>query len=249
MKTSVKLFLSIAFSAIIIFPANTSQAQNKKDKAKNQKNQTQSLVLSNFNDSVSYIIGADVAANLLKNEILVNQDIFFQAFDMRMKNQQLIMSDEQKQLVMQKLQAEISKKMQEKQNAESARNKAEGQAFLTENKKKEGVVELPSGLQYKILKMGDGPKPKAEDEVEVNYEGKFINGKVFDSSYERNAPVSFPLNGVIKGWTEGLQLMNTGSVFEFYIPSDLAYGDRGYSDIGGGSTLIFKVELISIKTK
>ena len=120
---------------------------------------------------------------------------------------------------------------------------------MKENKNREGIIELPSGLQYKIISPGTGAKPSADDEVTVNYEGRFLDGKIFDSSYERNEPASFPLNGVIKGWTEGLQLMNTGAVYELYIPSQLAYGDNGGGPIPGGATLVFKVELLSIKAK
>ena len=123
----------------------------------------------------------------------------------------------------------------------------EGRAFLAENKTREGVQETESGLQYKVIKMGDGPKPTAEDKVRVNYTGKLLDGTVFDSSVERKEPIEFKLNGVIRGWTEGLQLMPVGSKFEFYIPYDLAYGSRGAGqDIKPFSTLIFEVELLDI---
>ncbi len=134
-------------------------------------------------------------------------------------------------------------------NAKSAEeNKKAGAAFLAENAKKEGVVTTASGLQYKILKQGDGAKPSAADNVTVHYEGKTLDGKVFDSSYKRGTPATFPLNRVIAGWTEGVQLMQEGSKYRFYIPSDLAYGPRGAgSDIGPNETLIFDVELIAIQ--
>ena len=129
-------------------------------------------------------------------------------------------------------------------------NQKAGDAFLAANKAKEGVVTLPSGLQYKILTEGKGPKPAATDTVVCNYRGTLLNGKEFDSSYKRGQPASFPLNQVIKGWTEGVQLMSTGSKYEFYIPATLAYGARGAgADIGPNATLIFDVELISIKDK
>jgi len=128
-----------------------------------------------------------------------------------------------------------------------AANLAAGKAFLEGNKAKAGVKTTASGLQYEILKQGSGPKPKATDTVTVNYEGKLLSGKVFDSSYARNQSVSFPLNGVIKGWTEGLQLMSVGSKYRLYIPSDLAYGPNGAGGaIGPNETLIFEVELLSI---
>jgi len=128
----------------------------------------------------------------------------------------------------------------------AAANLKEGQAFLAANKEKEGVVELPSGLQYEIITQGTGPKPSASNEVTCHYHGTLINGTIFDSSVQRGRPASFPLNMVIKGWTEGLQLMPTGSKWRFFIPPHLGYGDRQVSaQIGPNSTLIFEVELIS----
>ena len=135
------------------------------------------------------------------------------------------------------------------QQAGDANQKA-GDAFLAANKSKDGVVALPSGLQYKILTQGTGPKPAATDTVVCNYRGTLLDGKVFDSSYDRGQPATFPLNQVIKGWTEGVQLMPVGSKYQFYIPAALAYGARGAgADIGPNSTLIFDVELISIQGK
>lgn len=130
-----------------------------------------------------------------------------------------------------------------------AAGKKEGDEFLAANKSKEGVVSLPSGLQYKILKAGTGPKPTASDTVVCNYRGTLINGTEFDSSYKRNQPAKFAVSGVIKGWTEALQLMPVGSKWQLFIPSDLAYGENGQTGIPPNSTLIFEVELISIEGK
>lgn len=128
------------------------------------------------------------------------------------------------------------------------KNKREGAAFLTANKAKEGVVALPSGLQYQILKEGTGPSPKASDTVRTHYHGTLIDGKVFDSSVERNEPVSFPVGGVIRGWTEALQLMKVGSKWRLFVPSELAYGPQGAgADIGPNAVLIFDVELLGIE--
>jgi FKBP-type peptidyl-prolyl cis-trans isomerase FklB len=144
----------------------------------------------------------------------------------------------------------MRKKQQEKMQEEGSVNKKEGDAFLAANKGKDGVVTLPSGLQYKIIKEGTGPKPTTNDTVMCNYKGTLIDGKEFDSSYKRGQPATFPVGGVIKGWTEALQLMPVGSKWQLFIPSDLAYGDRGAgADIGPGSTLIFEVELMSIEAK
>ena len=138
--------------------------------------------------------------------------------------------------------------MQEKQKKIGEKNKIDGEAFLAENKKKEGVKTLPSGLQYSIIKEGAGKMPKATDTVTVNYKGTLIDGTEFDSSYRRGQPVSFPVNGVIAGWTEALQLMKEGSKWQLFIPSELAYGEKGAGNtIGPNAVLIFEVELISIK--
>jgi len=238
MKRKILMVLSIVVFATQIVSSQT----HKKDSKDN-------VVLKTFNDTISYIIGSDVAGNLMKNSIEINKDVFFTAFAKRLINQDSLFTQDERQKIMTRFQQDITAKQTAKSSAEAGGNKTAGKAFLDANKKKPGVVELPSGLQYKVITNGTGPKPKAEDEVEVNYEGKFLDGKIFDSSYDRKQSVSFPLSGVIKGWTEGLQLMNVGSVYELYIPSDLGYGDKGFSDIPGGSTLIFKVELISIKDK
>jgi len=135
----------------------------------------------------------------------------------------------------------------EARNELAGKNKKDGEEFLAKNKQKEGVKVTASGLQYKIIKQGTGAKPKLNDTVTVNYEGRLLDGTVFDSSYKRGQPATFPLGGIIVGWREALQLMNVGSKYELYIPSNLAYGERGAgADIGPDATLIFTVELISI---
>jgi len=134
--------------------------------------------------------------------------------------------------------------------AKGAENKKAGEAYLAENAKKKGIITTASGLQYEVVKMGDGAKPLATDEVTVHYHGTTTNGEVFDSSKERGEPATFPLNGVIAGWTEGLQLMPKGSIFKLYLPSNLAYGERGAGEkIPPHAVLIFEVELLDIKKK
>jgi FKBP-type peptidyl-prolyl cis-trans isomerase len=162
----------------------------------------------------------------------------------------LLTEDEARSALMQ-LQKDMQEKQQAKAAAEGDANKKEGDAYLAANKTKEGVVVLPSGLQYKILTPGSGPKPAATDSVVCNYKGTLINGTEFDSSYKRGEPATFPVTGVIKGWTEALQLMPVGSKWQLFIPPDLAYGPRGTpgGPIGPNATLIFEVELISIKDK
>jgi FKBP-type peptidyl-prolyl cis-trans isomerase len=150
--------------------------------------------------------------------------------------------------VMRSFEENMRKKNTERVMEMGAKNQKAGEAFLEANKKKPGVVTLPSGLQYKVIKEGTGPKPTPNDTVVCNYSGKLLDGKEFDSSYKRGEPAQFLLSHVIPGWVEGLQLMPVGSKYEFYIPSNLAYGERGAgADIGPNATLIFEVELLGIK--
>lgn len=205
------------------------------------------LSLKTTQDSISYIIGQDVGASLKKNEIDVNVDAFVKGLTDALKGYDSLIPEARKIAIMTKFQQDMQTKQQANMNKESDANKLAGKTFLDANLKKEGVKQTATGLQYKSLQEGTGKKPTAESKVTVNYEGKLIDGKIFDSSYERGQTATFPLNGVIKGWTEGLQLMTEGSIYEFYIPSDLAYGDRGNQAIPGGATLIFKVELIKVE--
>lgn len=157
-----------------------------------------------------------------------------------------LLTDDQIKEAMSAFQKEVQAKVDAKNQAEGAKNQEAGNAFLAENKAKPGVLTTASGLQYKVVQMGSGPKPAATDKVTVHYTGTLINGTKFDSSVDRGQPATFPLNGVIKGWTEGLQLMPVGSKFTFYIPPDLAYGLRAPSSIGPNQVLIFDVELLKI---
>jgi len=160
-----------------------------------------------------------------------------------------ILSDEEATKLLQALQMQAQQKQQEFAAAEGQKNKEAGLAYLEENKKREGVMVTESGIQYEVLTQGDGAKPVAEDTVKVHYHGTLIDGTVFDSSVERGEPTSFPLNRVIAGWTEGVQLMNVGSKYRFHIPSELAYGARATGKIQPHSTLVFDVELLAIETK
>ena len=162
----------------------------------------------------------------------------------------VLLTDEEAQAALSELQGEVRQKEEAEAQKAGEANMKEGEAFLADNKTKEGVVTLPSGLQYKILTAGTGPKPAASDTVVCNYRGTFINGTEFDSSYKRGQPASFPVGQVIKGWTEALQLMPVGSKWQLFIPPDLAYGQRGAGGaIGPNATLVFEVELLSIQGK
>lgn len=214
--------------------------------------------LSSFHDSVSYAIGANIGKNLRtdfkQNNIPVNWDLLINGLRSQLKDTIDMFSEAQKDMIMEKfkremqdIQQEIQKKENKKTMAEAEKNKKEGAAFLDENKKKPGVITTPSGLQYKIIKPGTGKFPHDSDVVTVNYIGRLINGKVFDSSFERKQPATFQLNLVLKGWVEGLQKIKEGGKIELFIPSDLGYDDRPAGDlIKPGSTLIFEVELIKV---
>jgi FKBP-type peptidyl-prolyl cis-trans isomerase FklB len=161
-----------------------------------------------------------------------------------------LMTEDEMKTALQQLRDDVTKEQQAKAHVAGEAKRKEGEAFCATNKTKEGVKVLPDGLQYRVLKEGSGAKPTANDTVTVNYRGTLISGKEFDSSYKRGQPATFPVGGVIKGWTEALQLMMVGSKWQLVIPSDLAYGDRGAGpDIGPGETLIFEVELLSIGEK
>ena len=195
---------------------------------------------------LSYIIGYQVGFNLKREGTEIDPSLLAEAVQDALNGAEPKLSREDMQATMKAVQ---QRKIKE-QKAMLEKNEEAGQEFLAANKKKQGVVELPSGLQYKVIKAGTGNQPKADDTVTVNYKGTLINGKQFDSSYDRGQPATFPINGVIQGWQEALQLMKEGGKWEIYVPAKLAYGARGAgSDIGPGETLIFDVELLEIKKK
>ncbi len=207
------------------------------------------LPLKTSKDKASYAIGVSMAKGMKSQGVDIDPAILARGLkDGLAGNSQL--TDEQAQAALTELQAEVKTKQEAKAKIVGDANKKEGDVFLAANKSKEGVVTLPSGLQYKVLKAGTGPKPTPADTVECNYKGTLLSGKEFDSSYKRGQPASFPVGQVIKGWTEALQLMPVGSKWELFVPSDLAYGPRAAGpDISPNSTLIFEVELLSIKPK
>ena len=235
MKTVKTLLCTSLVAALLMMTGcnNTAKSVNITDK---------SPELEQVGYSLGYLMGSNN-----KNDI---PDLNIEAFEKGIRDgysgdeKKRALTQEQMEKVLmeyqKKREAEITKEVEAKAKA----NKEAGEKFLAEDEKKEGVQKTASGLQYKVITEGTGAKPKATDTVTVHYEGKLIDGKVFDSSYERGEPVSFRLNEVIKGWTEGVQLMNTGSKYELYIPSDLAYGETGNPNIEPNSVLIFTVELL-----
>ena len=199
-------------------------------------------------EKLSYGIGADLGRNLKRLGIDVNPELIRKGIADGLSDGKLQMSDEEIGAALQGLQAQIQRKAAQAASVAGEENKKAGEAFLAQNKSKEGVVSLPSGLQYKILKAGEGKKPTEADQVECNYRGTLINGTEFDSSYRRGQPATFGVTQVIAGWKEALQLMPVGSKWQLFVPPSLAYGERGAGrEIGPNSTLIFEVELLAIK--
>jgi len=203
-------------------------------------------VLNNETDSLSYFLGLTLGYDFQGLPFEADPDLIIAGLNGSMKG--LSAFDQQAtQSIFRELQVAIQQREQEKAEAEASLKQQEGIEFLKQNGDREGVITTASGLQYEVLVKGDGSMPADTSEVEVHYEGTLIDGTVFDSSYERGEPISFPLNRVISGWTEGVQLMPVGSTYKFYIPSELGYGSQGTGPIPPNSVLIFKIELLGIK--
>jgi FKBP-type peptidyl-prolyl cis-trans isomerase FklB len=224
----MKRFIIIVSASLLALPLF---GQEKSPQLKDQK------------DKVSYSIGMNIGLNLSRQKVDINPDVLVAGIKDAIAGKPQLTQDQVKDVM-----AQFEKDMEQKQKAAGEKNKADGTKFLEENKKKEGVKTTASGLEYKVVKEGTGAQPKATDMVTVNYRGTLIDGTEFDSSYKRGQPATFPLNGVIKGWTEGLQLMKAGSKYQFFVPSSLAYGERAVGpDIAPNATLIFEVELLEVK--
>jgi FKBP-type peptidyl-prolyl cis-trans isomerase FklB len=228
----------ILITLILVFIAITGCSQTNSSKRAEMVSQT---------DSVSYAIGIDIGRNFKKQNIDITADILKQGIVDAMADTSYL-TDNEIRSVMMNFQKTMAKKVQEKNKVDSEKNKAEADAFFKENKTKEGVVTLESGLQYKVLKSGKGKSPKLSSTVVTNYAGRLLDGTEFDSSYKRGTPFTTKITGVIKGWTEVLQLMKEGDKWEVYIPADLAYGERGSPPvIGPNQALIFTMELLEVK--
>ena len=211
-----------------------------------QVNAQEKPAFKNQKEKMSYIIGMDIGNNLKRQSIDIEPAALAKGIKDALAGGKPLLTEQEIQETMGIFQKEMMAKQQEVAN----KNKKEGEAFLAENKKKEGVKTLPSGLQYKVIKEGTGKKPKLADTVTAHYRGTLIDGTEFDSSYKRGQPASFPVSGVIPGWTEALQLMGEGAKWQLFIPFNLAYGERGAgAAIGPNASLIFEVELISVQEK
>jgi FKBP-type peptidyl-prolyl cis-trans isomerase len=228
--------LGVVFCSVCLMFFSCSSSKNRISEFKSE------------DQKISYTIGQDMGAFLKQMGIEIDKQALYQGIEDTLYGRKSLLTPEQALEVKQ----EFTKRMQEIQMAKlkeiSEKNKKEGEDFLNKNKKEKGVITTASGLQYIIMKEGTGPKPKATDVVTVHYKGTFIDGKEFDNSYKRGQPATFPLNGVIPGWTEGLQLMKTGTMAKLFVPANLAYGERGAGQaIEPNKTLIFEIELISVQ--
>lgn len=204
--------------------------------------------LKDQKDKASYSIGYDIGATFKKQNIDLNTDALMTGLKEGLAGKEGTLTKEERDKTLEAFQKEMMEKQVAASKEAATKNAAEGEKFLAENKKKEGVKTTASGLQYKVIKEGSGASPKETDTVVTNYKGTLLDGTEFDSSYKRNEPATFPVNRVIKGWTEALQLMKPGAKYQLFIPAALAYGERGAGrDIGPNATLIFEVELLSIK--
>lgn len=205
--------------------------------------------LKDEKDRISYGYGMEIGKNLKKQGIEINPDLLAQGLKASLAGEKTLLTEEEVRQTMQAFQKKMMEARAEKQKKEGEEHKVKGDAFLAENKKKEGVQTLPSGLQYKIITKGTGPMPKSDDTVVTHYRGTLIDGTEFDSSYKRGEPAKFGVTQVIKGWTEALLLMPVGSKWQLFIPGDLAYGPGGRPGIPPNATLLFDIELISIEPK
>ncbi len=231
-------------------PAGAQKAPAAKTGTATKPGTQSVLTLKTQKDKLSYALGMNLGSNLHKEKVEVDPALVLRGLKDALAAGKMLLTEDEARVTLTQLQTAVRGKQQEKMKVAGELNKKEGVEFLAANKSKEGVVILPSGLQYKILTEGTGPKPTASDTVVCNYRGTLISGAEFDSSYKRGQPASFPVNGVIKGWTEALQLMPVGSKWQLFVPAELGYGDRGAgADIGPGATLIFEVELLSIQGK
>ncbi len=229
----MKYALSVLMSVVLL--ACQGNTQNKTE-------------LKSTQDSVSYVIGMNIGQNMKAQNVDVTIGALARGIQDVLDSNKTLITDEQADVLMGAFQQRMMAKQEEEAKASGDKNKMEGDAFLAANKSKPGVKVTESGLQYKVITMGNGPKPKADQTVTVHYRGTTIDGTEFDSSYKRGQPAKFGVGQVIRGWTEAMQMMPVGSKWELYIPSELAYGERGAGgSIGPNATLIFEVELLSVE--
>ena len=239
-----KLYISVLIvllSAAALFAEQTAQTQTAP---------TQTAPAMTEQEKTSYSIGLNIGLNLFEQEVTVDVNSLTKGIQDGLANAKPALSEVEIRAVLMNLQKQVADRQEAKRKATADKNSKDAEAFFATNKTKEGVVTLPSGLQYKVITAGTGPKPVATDNVVTNYKGTFLDGKQFDSSYDRGEPATFTVNGVIAGWTEALQLMPVGSKWQLFVPSKLAYGENGFQNvIPPNAALLFDIELISIQPK
>ena len=226
----------------------TAVPAGKTDSA-GQAEKQKAVLLKTEMDKVSYAIGVQLGQNFKTHGIEISIELMMRGLKDAMAGKKLALGQDEMQKVMMSFQQRMMAKQRERQKVEAAKNLAVGKAFLAANGTKDGVRVLPSGLQYKVIKKGTGKTPTANDKVKTHYRGTLIDGTEFQNSYKLNQPAEFSVTGVIKGWTEALQLMKEGGKWELYIPANLAYGERGRQSIPPNSTLIFEIELLEVLKK
>ena len=235
----LKLILALTVVSVLFLSSLTFTADKEKAPIKELKTDAEKF---------GYTLGLDIGSNLKELPTEIDMAALFRGLEDALKDRKRLLTPQQYAEIKQELSMKIKESRGRKTAALTDKNRTEGEAFLAENQEKEGVITTESGLQYIVLREGDGPKPKETDRVAVHYRGTLIDGTEFDSSYKRGEPITFEVMGVIAGWTEALQLMNVGSKYRLFIHSELGYGERGAgADIGPNATLIFEVELLSIE--
>jgi len=233
-RNSKMKYFSIILLVLVLIGCGTETSSNQKSIS----------TLSTFMDSTSYALGADLGENLKRQQVEIDYDVFMAGLTDAMLDDELVKLDQKKR---RNVMASLQKSIRDKSKKEGETNLKIADEFLAKNKQENpDVKETPTGLQYRVIKEGEGDSPSQTDRVKVHYAGKLIDGTEFDSSYERGEPTEFGLNQVIKGWTEGLQLMKVGSKYEFFIHPKIAYGSRPRPTIPANSVLIFEVELLDI---
>jgi len=251
MKTNPLLLLCAV--AVLALSAYTQESPTDKDPADSaaaeQTANGDNVAELTLEQKFSYVMGSNMARQTQSQDVDVDIDQFVQGFNAARKGEPLRYDEDQARHISMDFRHQLQQQQMAAREKAAAENKAKGEAFLAANAKKDGVVTLPSGLQYKVIEEGSGPKPTAEDRVTVHYRGTLVDGTEFDSTYSRNQPATFPLKSVITGWAEGVQLMPEGSRYEFFIPAKLGYGAGGTGKIGPNSALIFEVELLKAKAE
>jgi FKBP-type peptidyl-prolyl cis-trans isomerase len=252
MQKAIRLAAGVLVGAALLASARAQQASTSQPAASPEATINGIVVpgLDSEKAKVSYALALSYVANLKRQSVEIDESVFAQGLKDALAGGQTLLTEEQVHAILVAYQTELRDKQREKARLVAESNKKDGEAFLEANKTKEGVVALASGLQYKILSEGTGPKPASGDTVICNYRGTLIDGTEFDSSEKHGGPATFPVAGVIRGWTEALQLMPVGSKWQLFIPASLAYGEHGAgSAIGPNATLIFDIDLVSIKPK